>query len=37
MREALLTWDVGQHDNDEEVVVVKGDVVLVWEPHGVHS
>lgn len=33
----LLTWDVGQHDNDEAVVVVKRHVILVWEPHGVHS
>lgn len=32
-----LTWDVGQHDEDEEDVVVEGDVVLVGEPHGEHS
>lgn len=30
-------WDVGQHDNDETVVVVEGHVILVGEPHGVHS
>lgn len=30
-------WDVGQHDDDEAVVVVKRHVILVWEPHGVHS
>ena len=35
--ESLLTWDVGQHDDDEAVVVVKGHVILVGEPHGVHS
>ena len=33
----LLTWDVGQHDDDEAVVVVEGHVILVGEPHGVHS
>lgn len=33
----LLTWDVGQHDDDEAVVVVEGHVVLVGEPHGEHS
>lgn len=33
----FLTWDVGQHDNDETVVVVKGHIILVRKPHGVHS
>lgn len=33
----LLTWDIGQHDDDEEVVVVKRHVIFVGEPHGVHS
>lgn len=33
----LLTWDVGQHDDDETVVVVEGHVILVGKPHGVHS
>lgn len=33
----LLTWDVGQHDNDEAVVVVERHVIHVGEPHGVHS
>lgn len=33
----FLTWDVGQHDNDEAVVVVEGDVIFVGEPHRVHS
>ena len=33
----LLTWDVGQHDDDEAVVVIEGHVILVGEPHGVHS
>lgn len=33
----LLTWDVGQHDDDETVVVVERHVILVGEPHGVHS
>ena len=32
----LLTWDVGQHDDDEAVVVVERHVVLVGKPHGVH-
>lgn len=32
----LLTWDVGQHDDDQTVVVVERDVVLVGQPHGVH-
>lgn len=30
-------WDVGQHDDDEAVVIVEGNVILVGEPHGVHS
>lgn len=30
-------WDVGQHDDDEAVVVVEGHIILVREPHGVHS
>lgn len=30
-------WDVGQHDDDEAVVVVERDVILVGESHGVHS
>ena len=34
---AALTWDVGQHGDDEEVVVVEGDVVLVGEAEGVHG
>lgn len=33
----LLTWDVGQHDDDEAVVVVERHVIHVGEPHGVHS
>lgn len=33
----LLTWDVGQHNDDEAVVVVKGHIILVGKPHGVHS
>lgn len=33
----FLTWDVGQHDDDEAVVVVEGHVVLVGKPHAVHS
>lgn len=33
----LLTWDVGQHDDDEAVVVVERHVILVRKPHGVHS
>lgn len=33
----LLTWDVGQHDDDEAVVVVERYVIHVGEPHGVHS
>lgn len=33
----LLTWDVGQHDDDEAVVVVKRHVIFVGKPHGVHS
>lgn len=33
----LLTWDVGQHDDDEAVVVVKRHVIHVGESHGVHS
>lgn len=37
MKKKLLTWDVGQHDNDETVVVVERHVILVREPHGVHS
>lgn len=24
-------WDVGEHDEDEEGVVVEGEVVFVWE------
>lgn len=32
-----LTRDVGQHDNDQEVVIVKGHVVFVGEPQGVHA
>lgn len=30
-------WDVGQHDDDETVVVIKGHVILVGKSHGVHS
>lgn len=37
MKKKILTWDVGQHDNDETVVVVERHVILVGEPHGVHS
>lgn len=33
----LLTWDVGQHDDDEAVVVVERHVIHVGESHGVHS
>ncbi len=33
----VLTWDVGQHDDDEAVVVVEGHVIHVGQPHGVHS
>ena len=33
----FLTWDVGQHDDNEAVVVVKRHVILVRKPHGVHS
>lgn len=33
----LLTWDVGQHGDDEAVVVVEGHVIHVGESHGVHS
>lgn len=33
----LLTWDVGQHDDDEAVVVVERHVIDVGQPHGVHS
>lgn len=32
----LLTRDVGQHEDDEAVVVVERHVILVGEPHGVH-
>lgn len=35
--QTLLTWDVGQHDDDEAVVVVERHVIHVGEPHGVHS
>lgn len=30
-------WDVGQHDDDETVVVVEGHIILVGKPHGEHS
>lgn len=33
----VLTWDVGQHDNDEAIVVVERHVIHVGKPHGVHS
>lgn len=33
----ILTRDVGQHDNNEAVVVVERHVILVREPQGVHS
>ncbi len=33
----LLTWDVGQHDDDEAVIVVERHVIHIGEPHGVHS
>lgn len=33
----LLTWDVGQHEDDEAVVVVERHIIHVGEPHGVHS
>lgn len=32
-----LTWDVRQHDDDEKVVIVEGDVVFVGESHRVHA
>lgn len=32
-----LTGDVGDHDEDEEAVVVEGEVVLVGEGDGVQS
>lgn len=31
-----LTWDVGQHDDDEAVVVVERQVIQVGESNGVH-
>lgn len=31
-----LTWDVGQHEDDEAVVVVEGHVIQVRESNGVH-
>lgn len=33
----LLTWDVGQHDDDEAVVVVERHVIQVGESRRVHS
>lgn len=30
-------WDVGQHDDDQEVVIVKGHVVFVGKPQGEHA
>lgn len=36
-KKKLLTWDVGQHDDDEAVVVVERHVIHVGESHGVHS
>lgn len=32
----LLTWDVGQHDGDEAVIVVKRHVIQVRESDGEH-
>lgn len=34
---SFLTWDVGQHDDDQEVVIVKGHVVFVGKPQGEHA
>lgn len=37
MRKCLLTWNVGDHHQNQECVIVKGEIVFVWQTDGVQA